>query len=117
MLSTNFLYPSSIDLITPRATVTSGDFFFPSFTTTTRSESKSYAKPIFFVFLISSSRLSDVGSGPLDDVIMFSFIEFTLQPIFSSNVFAKLFAAPPPTSIVTSGLLFTLPIISLAFEI
>ena len=67
----------------------SGDFFLPSLTITTLSESKSYAKPISFVFLINSSRVSTVGSGPRDEVSKFSFIVFTSQPIRSSYVFAN----------------------------
>ena len=67
-LKTNFLYPNSNDFATPKPSVTSGVCFFPFFTTTKRSPSKSNANPISlsFVILLNSINSSDVGSGPLE---------------------------------------------------
>ena len=113
MLKTNFLYPNSSAFATPNPKVTSDDCFFPSFTTTSLSPSRSNANPISYPeeFEIKSSRFSDVGSGPLDDSSKFSLMTLTSHPNFFRNVGAIVFAAPPPISITTFGGFFISPTI------
>ena len=112
MLKTNFLYPNSIALAAPNPKVTSGVCFFPSFTTTRRSPSRSKANPIppLRVFSQRSTKLSAVGSGPLLELEGSSFMVCTLHPNFSSKLGAKLAAAPPPMSTNTFGGESILPI-------
>ena len=81
----------------------SDDFFSPFITKITLSESKSNAKPIFFVLLTNSSRLSEVGSGPLVHPSRLLLIVVTWQPISFNNLGAIFFAAPPPISTVISA--------------
>ena len=86
-LKTKFLQPNSSALTIPNPNVTSGIFFSPSITVTRRSASKSKANPISlsFVFDMSFSNWSVVGSGPLELFTKSSFIVFTSQPIFFNN--------------------------------
>ena len=106
-----------IAFTTPNPNVMSDDFFSPLITKITLSESKSKAKPRFFVLLINSVSLSEVGSGPLEHLSNSSFIVSTLHPIVCSNFGAIVFAAPPPISIVTCLELVSFPIIFTASEI
>ena len=50
-----------------------------------------------------------MGSGPLVEFSKLSLIILTVHPIFFSNSGTIFFAAPPPTSIVISGLFLTSP--------
>ena len=77
MLKTNFLIPNLIAFTTPNPNVISEDFFSPLITKITLSESKSKAKPRFFVLLTKSTSSSEVGSGPLEHLSNSSFIVST----------------------------------------